>query len=1195
MFASRAHAVLITDAQLQDLDQLLAGLDADVEPWLVASNQDAMPLIFKALAHPDLTQLHLLAHGAPGEIRLGERALTAADFRQYLNGAAMRDLSINFWSCHTGAGEMGTEFTHAVAAATGARVLAAEGLIGAANKQGSWELNGITAPFSETARAGYANVLAVRDRFEDNDTAATATNLGTITSTRTETGLSIETNDPDWFQFTLGSTGTSASNVAIDFSNALGDLDIFLYDAAGNALQGTYGSNDHEQISLSGLAAGSYLIKVRDWTSLDGGENPNYTLTLIGSGEVSPTVSYPTLDYMPDLTSSQMSGARSLTFAPYTSTSWDSKAGAYGSESGASSHSIYTITATAGQVYDLYSVSYFDPYSLTVYDSLGNAIVTNAESDDPADYNLGDAYYGVDWLNDWTAPYSGTYYVDASWHQGSYFTFYDLMIYKNKSTTVLPTLSLSSLSPSSVSEGNSGSTSMMVNVTRTGDLSSTSSASWSVVGAAATASDFLSGVLPTGTVNFAAGQASATATINIAGDTTIESDENFTVTLSNPVSATLDISSATGTIVNDDVSPPVPYPTLDYIPDLKSSQMYEADLLAFLPVTSSVYYDMEAYDYGLTSNASLHSLYQFNATTGVLYDIYSISYLDPTELTIYDQFGNAIAINNESDDPDNSTLSWVDDGGSYSFDAIWEWSAPYSGTFYVDSGWNQGSFFTYWDVSVYRNKSTTPSLPTLSLSSLTPTSISEGNSGYTPITFTVNRDGDLSGTSRVFFAVTGTGTNPVNAADFRDGVLPSDWIDFDSGAVSATITSYVVAGDTTPEPNENFTVTLSSPTGATLGTSTSVIGTITNDDSLPLPTISLSPLSPSIITEGHSGYTPVNIVVTRGGDLSSTSSATWTVVGTGVAPVTADDFGGFLPSGIISLAAGVATATVSINILGDTTVESNEDFTVMLSNPSGATLIPNTVTGTITNDDVILPTLSLASLTPSIIMEGNSGFTPMTVTITRSGDLSGTSAANWSVIGAGATADDFIGGVLPSGTISFPAWQATTTATINIFGDTLVESNENFSVVLAAPVGATLGTSTSAMGTINNDDTLPTINVAPVYAITEGNSGSTTVNVTVNRTGDLSTASSANWSVAGSGTTPAIGADFTGGVLPTGTVNFAAGIATASIAINVAGDTVFEQNENFTVSLNTPVNATLGASVNTTGTINNDDTLPVLN
>jgi hypothetical protein len=278
------RAVLIADAQLENLDQLLTGLDAGVEPWLIASNQDALPLIFKALAQPDLTQLHLLAHGAPGEIRLGKRALTAADFHHHFDDAAERDLEIAFWSCHTGAGTAGAALTQAVAAATGAQVFAAEGLIGSAQLQGSWELNGLTAPFSAAVRAEFAGTLAVRDRFEDDDTAGTATNLGTITGTRTETGLSIETNDPDWFQFTLGSTGITDSKVTIDFSNALGDLDIFLYNAAGDLLDGTYGSKDHEQISLSGLAAGTYLVKVRDWSTLgDGGENPNYTLSITGT------------------------------------------------------------------------------------------------------------------------------------------------------------------------------------------------------------------------------------------------------------------------------------------------------------------------------------------------------------------------------------------------------------------------------------------------------------------------------------------------------------------------------------------------------------------------------------------------------------------------------------------------------------------------------------------------------------------------------------------------------------------------------------------------------------------------------------------------------------------------------------------------------------------------------------------------
>jgi serralysin len=39
---------------------------------------------------------------------------------------------------------------------------------------------------------------AAGDRFEDNDTALTATDLRTISGTVTETGLSVQSNDADW-------------------------------------------------------------------------------------------------------------------------------------------------------------------------------------------------------------------------------------------------------------------------------------------------------------------------------------------------------------------------------------------------------------------------------------------------------------------------------------------------------------------------------------------------------------------------------------------------------------------------------------------------------------------------------------------------------------------------------------------------------------------------------------------------------------------------------------------------------------------------------------------------------------------------------------------------------------------------------------------------------------------------------------
>ncbi|MDB9447155.1 peptidylprolyl isomerase [Anabaena sp. CS-542/02] len=107
----------------------------------------------------------------------------------------------------------------------------------------------------------------------------------------------------------------------------------------------------------------------------------------------------------------------------------------------------------------------------------------------------------------------------------------------------------------------------------------------------------------------------------------------------------------------------------------------------------------------------------------------------------------------------------------------------------------------------------------------------EGNEGLTPFTFTVTRTGDTNVTSTVNWAVTGTGENPANAADFAGGVFPSGTASFAAGVTSQVITVNV-QGDTEVEPDETFTVTLSNPSNATI-TTTTATGTIINDDTPP--------------------------------------------------------------------------------------------------------------------------------------------------------------------------------------------------------------------------------------------------------------------------------------------------------------------------------------------------------------------------
>lgn len=106
----------------------------------------------------------------------------------------------------------------------------------------------------------------------------------------------------------------------------------------------------------------------------------------------------------------------------------------------------------------------------------------------------------------------------------------------------------------------------------------------------------------------------------------------------------------------------------------------------------------------------------------------------------------------------------------------------------------------------------------------------------------------------------------------------------------------------------------------------------------------------------------------------------------------------------------------------------------------------------------------------------------------------------------------------------------------------------------------------------------------------EGNSGATYYSFLVTRTGTISQAGSVRYSVSGSGTNTAAASDFVGGAFPTGLVSFAAGQNSKVVNIAVAGNTVFENNEAFAITLSSPVNGTINsAAARVVGTIVNDD------
>ncbi|MEM7276763.1 MAG: PQQ-dependent sugar dehydrogenase [Pseudomonadota bacterium] len=113
----------------------------------------------------------------------------------------------------------------------------------------------------------------------------------------------------------------------------------------------------------------------------------------------------------------------------------------------------------------------------------------------------------------------------------------------------LPTLSIAD---ASITEGNSGTTTLDFTVSLSASSQSEVTAQWATTDGSATAgSDYQSG---NGTVSIAAGQTGAAISITITGDTVEEPDEVFDIALSNPSNATLADGSAQGTISNDDTA-----------------------------------------------------------------------------------------------------------------------------------------------------------------------------------------------------------------------------------------------------------------------------------------------------------------------------------------------------------------------------------------------------------------------------------------------------------------------------------------------------------------------------------------------------------------------------------------------------------------------------------------------------------------
>jgi hypothetical protein len=116
----------------------------------------------------------------------------------------------------------------------------------------------------------------VDDAYEENDSRLAARDLGTLAEVKTVSSL-VMADSSDWYKFTMNGPGTSADYVATSFQHAQGDLELALYNSAGTRLRLSDGATNSERVSLSGLASGTYYVRVYGYL---GAQNPSYSLEI---------------------------------------------------------------------------------------------------------------------------------------------------------------------------------------------------------------------------------------------------------------------------------------------------------------------------------------------------------------------------------------------------------------------------------------------------------------------------------------------------------------------------------------------------------------------------------------------------------------------------------------------------------------------------------------------------------------------------------------------------------------------------------------------------------------------------------------------------------------------------------------------------------------------------------------------------
>lgn len=223
----------------------------------------------------------------------------------------------------------------------------------------------------------------------------------------------------------------------------------------------------------------------------------------------------------------------------------------------------------------------------------------------------------------------------------------------------------------------------------------------------------------------------------------------------------------------------------------------------------------------------------------------------------------------------------------------------------------------------------------------------------------------------------------------------------------------------------------------------------------------------------------------------------------------------------------------------------------------------------------------LSVLDPAPIVEGNLP-TNVVFNVNLATPSPDTVTVNYQTSnGSAKQGEDF---VATSGVLVFPPFTTNKTVTVPIFGDTINEPTETFSLILYGATNATISRAQATATIIDDDPQSATLSVSG-GTVTEGDSGTKDFSFSVNLSQPSGYPVTVNYNTA-----PGTASAFLDYLPQSGTLAFAPGETSRQVVVKIVGDQIFESSETFFLNISGATRATILSAQGTATIVDNDPT-----